>query len=73
MGLLQLVGSLKTWVSFAKETYKRDCILYSAKETCNFKGPTNHSHPIVKSSGKEGSEEMHDNSLVVKWSHMIRV
>ena len=27
MGWLRLVGSLKSWVSFAKETYKRDCIL----------------------------------------------
>ena len=27
MGWLRLVGSLKTWVSFAKEPYKRDSIL----------------------------------------------
>ena len=31
-------------VSFAKEPYKID--LYSAKETYNFKEPTNRSHPI---------------------------
>ena len=42
MGWLRLVGSLKLQVSFAKEPYKRDCILqkrpiilYSAKETYN--------------------------------------
>jgi len=44
MGWLRLVGSLQTWVSFAKEPYKSD--LYSAKETYNFKEPTNRSHPI---------------------------
>jgi len=44
MGSLRLVGSLKLQVSFAKEPYKRDC---SAKETCDFKGPTNRSHPIL--------------------------
>jgi len=27
MGWLRLVGSLKLWVSFAKEPYKRDCVL----------------------------------------------
>jgi len=42
---LRLVGSFKIWVSFAKDPYKRD--LYSAKETCTFKEPTNRSHPIV--------------------------
>jgi len=44
MGWLQLVGSFKLSVSFAKEPYKRE--LYSAKETYNFKEPTNRSHPI---------------------------
>jgi len=44
MGWLQSVGALKLQVSFAKEPYKRD---YSAKETCNFKEPTNRSHPIA--------------------------
>ena len=40
---LRWVGSLKTYASFAKEPYKRD---YSAKETCNFKEPTNRSHSM---------------------------
>ena len=39
MGWLRLVGSLKLYVSLAKEPYKRD--LYSVKETYNFKEPTN--------------------------------
>ena len=45
MGWLRLVGSLKLYVSFAEEPYKRDDILQ--KETCNLKGPTNRSHPIA--------------------------
>ena len=44
MGWLRLVGSLKLQASFAKEPYKTDDILQ--KETCNFKEPTNRSHPI---------------------------
>ena len=44
MGWPQLVGSLKMWVSFAKEPYKKD--LYSAKEIYIFKEPTNRRHPI---------------------------
>ena len=36
MGCLWLVGSIKSYVSFAKEPYKRD----------NFVDPTNRSHPI---------------------------
>ena len=39
-GWLRLVGSLKLYVSFEKETYKRD---YSEKETYDFKEPTNRS------------------------------
>jgi len=46
MGWLRFVGSLKLYVSFAKEPYKRD--VYSAKETYNFKEPTNCSHPILR-------------------------
>jgi len=85
MGWLRLVGSIKIWVSFAKETYKRDDILQNrpmivsilltvatplasessclgktiqtpmrqeketynfAKQTNNFKEPTNRSHTI---------------------------
>jgi len=45
MSWLRLVGSLKIWVSFAKEPYERD--LYSAKETYVFKESTNRSHPIL--------------------------
>ena len=45
MGWLRLVGSLKLQVSFAKEPYKKE--LYSAKETYNFKEPTNRSNPIA--------------------------
>jgi len=48
IGWLRLVGSLKLQVSSAKEPHKRD--LYSAKATCNFKKPTNRSHPISLSS-----------------------
>ena len=52
---MQLVGSLKTQVFFAKEPYKRDDIpqralqkrRYSAKETYNFQEPTNRSPPIA--------------------------
>ena len=33
---------------FAKEPYKRDNI---AKETYDFKEPTNHSHPIIPAAG----------------------
>jgi len=40
MAWLQLVGSLKLWVSFAKETY-------------NFREPTNRSHPIVDEPASE--------------------
>jgi len=47
MGWLRLVGSLKLYVSFAKELYKRR---YSAKETYNFQEPTNRSHPIPQTS-----------------------
>jgi len=43
MAWLRLVGSLKLYVSFAKEPYKRE---YSAKETYNFKEPTKRSHPV---------------------------
>jgi len=44
MGWLRLVGSLKLYVSFAKEPYKRD---YFTKETYDFKEPTNRSHSIL--------------------------
>jgi len=41
-----------TWsVSFAKEPYKKR--RYSAKETYDFKEPTNRSHPMSKSSGRQ--------------------
>jgi len=55
MGWLRLVGSLKLYVSFAKEPHKRDDILqrYSAKETCNSKEPTTRSHPIMGGFGLE--------------------
>ena len=39
---LRLVGSFKLQVSFAKEPYKRDCILQ--RQTYNFKEPTKRSH-----------------------------
>jgi len=56
MAWLRLVGSFKSWVSFAKEPYKAD---YSAKETYNFKEPTNRSHSIgggqKESRGREES------------------
>jgi len=45
MGWLPLVGSLKLQVSFAKKPYKR--AYNSAKETYNFKEPTNRSHPTA--------------------------
>ena len=46
MGWLRhgLVGSLKIYVSFAKEPYQKR--LYSANATCYLKEPTNRSHPI---------------------------
>jgi len=44
MGWLRLVGSLKKYVSLAKETYKKN--VYSAKETYIMKEHTNRSDPI---------------------------
>jgi len=44
MRWLRLVGSLETYVFFAKEPYKRD--LNSAKETYHFKETSHLSHPI---------------------------
>ena len=44
MGCLRLVDSLTLQVSFAKEPYEKR--LHSAKETYEFKEPTNRSHPI---------------------------
>ena len=41
MGWLRLVGSIKLWVSFAKEPCKRDYIL-----CYNFKEPINRSQPM---------------------------
>jgi len=32
---------------FSKQPYKLEKTLYFAEETCNFKEPTNRSHPIV--------------------------
>jgi len=43
-GWLQVVGSSKLQVSFAKEPYKRDYILQKKPEI--LKEPTNRSHPI---------------------------
>jgi len=43
VGWLRLVGSIKLYVSFAKEPYKRNCML---QETCHFIDPTDRSHPI---------------------------
>jgi len=43
MGWLRSVGSLKLYVSFAKEPYQRDDIL---QKTCNFIDPTNRSYRI---------------------------
>jgi len=44
MGWLRLVGSIKLYVSFVKETYKRDYILQ--KETYNLIDHTNCCHPM---------------------------
>jgi len=44
MGWLRLVGSIKFYVSFAKEPYKRDNILQ--KRPIILIDPTHHSHPI---------------------------
>jgi len=44
MGWLQLVESIKLYVSFAEEPYKRGDILQ--KETYNFIDLTDRSHPI---------------------------
>jgi len=46
MGWLHVVDFLKLQVSFAKEPFKKR--RYSAKETYDFKEPTNRSHPIVE-------------------------
>jgi len=43
MGWLQLIGSIKSHVSFAKEPYKRDDILHN---TYNFIDPTYRGHPM---------------------------
>ena len=45
MGWPRLVGSLRLQVSFAKEPYKKR--LHIAKETYNFKEPTNCSQCIL--------------------------
>jgi len=50
MGWLRLVGSLKSQVSFAKETYKRDYILQ--KRPIILKETNNRSHPIDVPSRK---------------------
>ena len=56
MGWLQLAGSLKLWVSFAKEPYKRDYILQKRPLILRsllivaFEKPTNRSHPIFSSA-----------------------
>ena len=47
-----------TKVSFATEPYKRD--LYSAKETCTSKEPTNHSHPLPREAPPQGGEDPRD-------------
>jgi len=47
IGWLPLVGSLKSKVSFAKETYKRDDTLQKRPVIfCTFKEPVHRSHPI---------------------------
>jgi len=46
MRWLRLVGSLKKYVSFAKEPYKRD--LYSAKETYHFEESVHSVHSKSK-------------------------
>jgi len=51
MGWLQLVGSLKLFVSCAKEPDNRDYIF--AKETYNFKEPANRSHLIDETTLSE--------------------
>ena len=64
MGWLRLLGSLKWWV-FAKEPYKREDFL--EKETCNFKEPTNRSHPIA------GAENMTRYEICMRISHTCKI
>ena len=53
MGWIRFVGSLNSYVSVAKEPYKRDCFLQKrhlilrSLQTSNFKEPTDRSHPIA--------------------------
>ena len=57
---------LHFYVSFAKETYKRDDIL---PKTNTFKEPTTRSHPIV---GYRVCDVAHSNSLVcVETAHNV--
>jgi len=50
---LRLVGSLKMWVSFAKDPYKRD--LYSAKKSYIFNEAANRSHHIGQNTQHQDS------------------
>jgi len=55
MGCLRLVGSLKLYVSFAEYSLFCGALLQKrsfAKETYNFKEPTNRSHPIIRAFSK---------------------
>jgi len=48
MGWLWFIGSLKLYVSFTKEPYKRDDVLQKQiEEPTNFQEPTNRSHPMT--------------------------
>ena len=68
MGWLQLVGSIKSQVSFAKETYKRD---YSAKKTYNLIDPTDRSHRIAFTPyGMQRTVAAH-SGITSKWEHCI--
>jgi len=73
MGWLWLGGSLELQVTFAKEPYKRQ--KKSAKETYNFKEPTNRSQPIPASQAEnkmldiwlEGAHNATQNKPMSTW------
>jgi len=62
MGWLRLVGSLKLWSLLQKSPIKR---LYSAKETYNFKEPTNRSHPIPSWCVYIDTSRIHSHTFII--------
>ena len=67
MGWLPLVGSSKITGLFCKRALQKR--RYSAKETYNFKEPTNRSHPIIQT--EENQSHIHDLLVMIMISAKI--